>query len=368
MRAAEGTDIEQASCRPVARRPLPRAILAGCLAGIVLALGAEVGHVLFGSNLHEVIPGRVFRCSQPSGAELERLIEKHGIQTVVNLRGPCPHHPWYIAEARATHRSGVVQEDIGLSATRLPSVHELRRLVEVLDGSAQPILMHCRRGADRTGVASAVAQLLHGDVELAQARSQLGPRYGHVPLGKTARLSSFFDLYEEWLDREGCEHAPAVFRRWAREGYCPGECRCRLELREPLTSVPAGEPFIIAVRAHNTSVRPWRLKPGTLAGIHLVANLYNAQERSFGVWRAGRFDAVVAPGESIDLTLALPPLWPGRYRLLVDMMDEQHCSFFQAGSEPLEQELEVRGEETPPGGRPGPAGLASLANRLAPAH
>jgi hypothetical protein len=31
----------------------------------------------------------------------------------------------------------------------------------------------------------------------------------------------------------------------------------------------------------------------------------------------------------------------GRYRLLVDMVDEQQSWFFQVGSEPLEEELDV---------------------------
>ena len=40
--------------------------------------------------------------------------------------------------------------------------------------------------------------------------------------------------------------------------------------------------------------------------------------------------------------LALPALrQPGRYRLRVDMTDEQHAYFFQTGSEPLVWELEV---------------------------
>ena len=58
--------------------------------------------------------------------------------------------------------------------------------------------------------------------------------------------------------------------------------------------------------------------------------------------RAGLFDAVVEPGQGIDLTLALPALQAGRYRLLVDMIDEEQCWFFQTGSEPLEREIEVR--------------------------
>ena len=51
----------------------------------------------------------------------------------------------------------------------------------------------------------------------------------------------------------------------------------------------------------------------------------------------------VAPNESVELTLVLPALHePGRYHLQIDLVDEQQCAFYQAGSELWEQELEVR--------------------------
>ena len=50
----------------------------------------------------------------------------------------------------------------------------------------------------------------------------------------------------------------------------------------------------------------------------------------------------MAPGESIELTLVVGALRePGRYRLVVDLIEEQHCWFFQGGSEPLEEEIVV---------------------------
>ncbi len=95
------------------------------------------------------------------------------------------------------------------------------------------------------------------------------------------------------------------------------------------------------VRATNTSVKPWRLRPGNTAGIHLAWFLLDADQRVLLEERAGLFEATVPPGESVDLTLAVPPLKPGRYFLRADMIDEQHGSFFQAGSEPLLTEVQV---------------------------
>jgi hypothetical protein len=325
--------------------------LRGCAVGILLVIVIIAVDDTFCGNFHTVLPGRVYRSAQPSAAELETILRKYDIRTVVNLRGCCAPMDWYLDECRVTHALNVAQEDISLSAMRLPSTSEIRRLVEVLDHCEYPILFHCYRGADRTGLASAVARLLQDGVTLDDALGQLGIAYGHVPIGKTGQIDRFFQLYADWLAEHGLAHAPDVFRRWVADGYCPGECRCAMEMLHAPKFIVRGKQFTLAVRVRNTSIMSWRLRPENNAGIHAVFTLFDAQGGTVAEGRAGLFDVVVTPGASIDLTLALPAVaLPGKYRLVVDMVDEQHCSFFQAGSDVLEWELEVRDQETANGG------------------
>src|SRR5262245_28847941 len=171
----------------------------GCAAAVLPALAFEAFHLFVRGNVHVVIPGQVYRCSQPRGDRLDRLVKKYGVRTVINLRGYCDDQPWYQDECRATHRLGLSQEDISLSAGQLPPVPKVRRLVEVLDNCEYPVVFHCFRGVDRTGLASAVAMLLRSDATVVQARRQLDLRFLHLPWGRTGRLDQFFDLYEEWL-------------------------------------------------------------------------------------------------------------------------------------------------------------------------
>jgi len=319
--------------------------LRGCLLGLLLAFCLHAGYILIGSNFHTVIPGDVYRSAQLSASGLERLIHTKNIRTVVNLRGCCEPEPWYLDEGRITLRNNVSLEDLGFSAGRLPSVITMRQLIDVIDHSEHPILFHCHKGADRTGMASAIALLLRTDKTLEEARAQLGFRYGHLPLGRTANIDRFFDLYQEWLTEQKLTHSTAIFRRWIEEDYCPGECRCRLEILEP-TGQPIRleryQPAALRVRCHNTSIKPWRLRPGGNAGIHLSYVLSNDRDRRLVEDKAGLFHATVPPGDFIDLTVALPSLYvPGLYELRLDMVDEQHASFLQAGSEPLIWRLEV---------------------------
>jgi protein tyrosine phosphatase (PTP) superfamily phosphohydrolase (DUF442 family) len=336
-------DVASAVCpRRKARPSWRKALVSGVVAGLVLALGGETVHVMFGRNFHAVLPGRVYRCAQQSSTNLERLIQAHGIRTVVNLRGCGPPLPWYMDECRTTHRLGVSQEDVSLSASRMPAVQEIRQLIRVLDHAEPPLLLHCRQGADRTGLAAVAVLLLQTDTDLATARRQLGPRYGHMAVQRAAHLDRFYDLYAQWLQENGLTHAPAVFRRWAEEVYCPAECRCTIEPLELPPWLRRGQPSKIRVRVHNTSLGAWHFRPEVHTGFHLVFVLKDAEDRGVAAGRAGLFPAEVLPGQSIDLTLVLPAVAQvGRYRLLADMVDEQHCTFYQTGSEPLERELEV---------------------------
>lgn len=331
-------------------RSLLQSVVRGCVTGLLAAVGLHIGYVLGWTNFRTVLPGEVYRCAQPSAATLERAIRRHGIRTVVNLRGCCPAGDWYREEARATARLDVHQEDVALSATRLPSVVAVRQLLDIIDYSTYPLLFHCHQGADRTGLASVMTVLVRTNATLGEARRHLGLRSGHLPFGKTGNIDRFFDLYEDWLRNEEKPHSPDRFRAWVRQEYCPAEGRAEFTLLEPLRHVEgrrpilptqAGEARLLKVRCHNTSTHPWRFQPGNNAGIHVWAYLLDREERSVRMDRAGLFHATVEPGEHLDVMVPLPALPAGRYELRLDLADEQHGFFQQMGNSPFVVELEV---------------------------
>jgi protein tyrosine phosphatase (PTP) superfamily phosphohydrolase (DUF442 family) len=318
------------------------------LVALFVFLGHEVSRRLFGWNFHVVVPGRVYRGAQPTPHLVEQLVEEHGVRTIVNLRGCGIPADWYVKETQAVQQLGINQEDICFSALRLPSSQELRRLVEVLDRAEYPIYLHCRRGADRTGMAAAIVMLLGhvesagANVTLAQAHKQLGLWYGHVAVGETRVLDRFFDLYADWLDKQGRDHNSAVFRHWLLEEYRGGWCSAKFEEFAPLAAeARKGEPLGYRVRVRNTGSGAWRMRVGSLAGVHVAYQVWD-KGSLLAEGRAGLFDRKVAPGETVSVTLVVKPIpRAGRFRLLVDMVEEQHCWFYQAGSEPHEEELVV---------------------------
>jgi protein tyrosine phosphatase (PTP) superfamily phosphohydrolase (DUF442 family) len=317
-------------------------------AGTILAFVAETGRVLFGSNEHAVIPGKVFRSAQLSQEKLERTIADKQIKTVINLRGLGPDQNWYVAESRATHAMGVSQEDITLSAKRFPPQSEILRLIEVLDRTEYPVLIHCAQGADRTGLASTIVLLLYTHATLAEARCQLSPRYGHFAFSRTGVLDQFFDYYQSWLQARVEQHTPERFRLWAKTAYCPGPFRAGLEVISPRPlEFRTGRGFIITFRATNRAVEPWHFTTGATGGIKFRYALYRNGDCIYR-GQCGNVARIVLPGESIDFDAGFPPVAaPMQGMLWADMLDSQpiellETDFVQYGSEGLMQTLTVK--------------------------
>ena len=288
--------------------------------------------VFVGLNDHTVIAGRFYRCSQPSASDLSRLIERKQIRTVVNLRGTQqkladPRNAWFRNETIVTHDANVSQEDITLSAYLLPPPAEIRRLVEVLDRSEQPILIHCKQGADRTGLAAALVRLLHTDDTIVEARRELWPIYGHFALSRTVAMDQFLDRYELWLTERGEPHSADRLRHWVNLVYSPGPASSKLEWLDvvPMT-VAADKPFALRLRATNTSTEPWHFEPGNHAAMHLLYKVSSGLNATEFRGQAGLLRKTVAVGESIEFMLAVPPLKTlGSYTVVAELIDARGC-------------------------------------------
>ena len=195
--------------------------------GVVLGLrppsAPRPATIFFGRNLHAVIPGQAYRCAQLSHDQLLDAHPQNGIRTVVNLRGTSPDFDWYRDESRATFDADIGQEDITLSAYRLPSPDELRRLIDVFDHAEYPILFHCRQGVDRTGLAAAAAAALadrrHSGRGPTAARPAVRPRADRPD--RRACSSAWTSTTTGCGGRAG-PHSPDCAARMGRSWLLPG--------------------------------------------------------------------------------------------------------------------------------------------------
>ena len=126
-----------------------------------------------------VAPGQLYRSGQLSEEELEEVILRYKIRTVVSLQSlEDKQQPWRPGELETCRRPGVNHVDISLQWEEPPSPAQLDRWRELTsDPSQAPILVHCQHGVVRTGMLVAVYELDRGRPR-AEVLTSL-PRFGH---------------------------------------------------------------------------------------------------------------------------------------------------------------------------------------------
>lgn len=131
-------------------------------------------------NFHRVEAGKFYRSAQLSSKRLKKYVLKHGIKTVINLRGEHPEAEWWRAEKKICEHLGVQFFSLPFSAVTLSSKENLIKLLDIYDTAPYPILVHCFGGADRTGEAAALWCLEKMGQNNKEASHQLAFFYGHI--------------------------------------------------------------------------------------------------------------------------------------------------------------------------------------------
>jgi protein tyrosine phosphatase (PTP) superfamily phosphohydrolase (DUF442 family) len=146
-----------------------------------LALLAFVLSVIAHHNFHIVSPGLVYRSAQMNARALAAVIPEYGIKSILNLRGMGEREDWYVVETNTAREFGVQHYDYALSAGRELKDDEMDRILATIRSAPKPILIHCKAGADRTGLVGALYLYSVEGQPAQSAQSQLAVFYGHVP-------------------------------------------------------------------------------------------------------------------------------------------------------------------------------------------
>jgi len=163
------------------------------------------------TNFAAVKPGALYRSNHPVPANLARFTRTAGLRTLINLRGQCRNGSDALSRD-AARRLGLDFHDMALDSRGAPQRDRILRLAEIYRTMPRPALIHCKSGADRAGIAAALFILIEGGT-VAEARTQLSWRFGHIRHSNTGILDAFLDLYE----REGEGHKP--FLDWVATDY-----------------------------------------------------------------------------------------------------------------------------------------------------
>jgi protein tyrosine/serine phosphatase len=161
---------------------------------IVASIASCAGIVRYLGNVHIVDEGKLYRSARLERDQLEQVVRRFGIKSILNVRGEASGESWYENEITLSKSLHLTYFDYGLSAGDPVTIDQIDEIVKILRDAPKPILIHCEGGADRSALVSALflAEIEKGPVD--EAVSQLSILYGHFPylMSKTRAMDDSF--------------------------------------------------------------------------------------------------------------------------------------------------------------------------------
>lgn len=193
------------------------------------------------SLIRRVIPNRyqlsddMWRSNQVDPVHFPRLAEI-GIKSVINLRGASTMS-YYLFEKEACEEYGMALYDLPLEAQILRPVQDYLRLFDILDQAEKPALIHCKSGADRTGLAAVFYMIDYLGAPVEEAARQLSIKYAHQSWSGAGILGHMVDAYAKHIETD-----PMPVRDWIRDHYDPEALTASFEAARNGGNDPASQP------------------------------------------------------------------------------------------------------------------------------
>ncbi|QGP50497.1 Protein tyrosine/serine phosphatase [Piscirickettsia salmonis] len=166
------------------------------------------------NNFHVVIPGQIYRSAQPTPNDLNKYMKQYHIKSIINLRGQQIGSDWYDNEVSFAKMYHINHFNVALDAHKVPSLNTLHYLIYLIENAPRPLLFHCRAGADRTGLASALSIILNGNSSLDDLEEQASWQY--AALSPTTIGYQVLKNYLDWLSENHKTNSKANFLVWDR--------------------------------------------------------------------------------------------------------------------------------------------------------
>jgi len=138
-------------------------------------------------NFHQV-NDHVYRGGQPPADSWPSLAAL-GVKTVIDLRREDEHSS--AAEAQVVAAAGMKYVNVPMKGVVAPSNEQIAKVLTLLN-SGEPVFVHCKRGADRTGAVIACYRIAHDNWQRAQALKEAKSHgMGMVQFGLKSYIMAF---------------------------------------------------------------------------------------------------------------------------------------------------------------------------------
>ena len=176
-------------------------------------------------NKAQIAPG-VYRSNYPTSARIKRL-KRQGVNTILSLRGQFDG-AFNALERDACERHDVMLTFVPLGAREAPKARRILDLLKTFREIDRPFLMHCKSGADRAGLASAIYLMVIEGKPVSTAKKMLSPKYLHIRNKHVGILDYLLECYEAHS-----RQTPMDFETWVATVYDPEQITARFRAGQP---------------------------------------------------------------------------------------------------------------------------------------
>ena len=166
---------------------------------------------IFWNNFYKVSDG-VYRANQPSPSHLKSY-KKLGIRSVLSLRGRA-NQSYDLFEDHYCKLLGLNLVYEPISSSSAPKPERLENIINVMRDIPKPFVVHCKSGADRAGLVSALYLIAEEKRSVEEAKKHLSFKYLHLDFTKTGILDYFFNVFSERLKFGNID-----FLEWIKSEY-----------------------------------------------------------------------------------------------------------------------------------------------------
>ena len=174
-------------------------------------------------SLHK-ISENTYRSNQPFPWQILADKNKRGVKTIINLRGIRNCSSFFL-EKETCERHNIKLINFPVTSRAAPKVETILAAKKLFNEIEYPIIMHCKSGADRAGLMSALYLILHKNISVIEAKKQLSFKYLHIKHAKTGILDAFFDNYIK-------EKKNKDFLDWVKNDYNPEKLKLSFKVKK----------------------------------------------------------------------------------------------------------------------------------------
>lgn len=163
-------------------------------------------------NFHEIAKN-VFRSSQPTMWQLERITKKYNLKTIVNLKDENRNCPYFLFEEEKCKELGLKLVNVNISSRSFPTYERIVKYKEIMENMEGPVLIHCKAGADRTGIFCTLYQYFVEKKAMKDTNQLRFWPYGHFRWSNAGKSDYFFEEFAKYQEK----HPDVDLLTWAKD-------------------------------------------------------------------------------------------------------------------------------------------------------